>query len=84
MKNLPSSTVIMVFQTGFLGSLSKTGWWFQRFQTFSPLFGEDEPILTCAYFADGWEKTTNQKGYDEKSSRQKVKRKLEVEIQLGG
>ena len=21
---------------------------------FNPLFGEDEPILTCAYFSDGW------------------------------
>ena len=28
-------------------------WWFQTFLEFSPLFGEDEPILTWAYFSNG-------------------------------
>ena len=31
-----------------------TRWWFQRFFIFSPILVEDEPILTCAYFSDGW------------------------------
>ena len=26
--------------------------------------GEDEPNLTVAYFSDGWEKTTNQVGFE--------------------
>ena len=42
----------------------KLGWWFQSdiFRFFSPrTLGEDEAILTCAYFS-GWNSTTNQEG----------------------
>ena len=42
------------------------GWWQLKhfFLEFSPPnFGEDESILTVAYFSDGWEKTTNQQSY---------------------
>ncbi len=31
-----------------------TRWWFQRFFIFTPILVEDEAILTCAYFSDGW------------------------------
>ena len=32
---------------------SVTGWWqLKEFLIFNPKIGEDEPILTCAYFSD--------------------------------
>ena len=29
-------------------------WWFQICFIFIPKIGEDDPILTCAYFSNGW------------------------------
>ena len=31
----------------------------KTFFIFTPKLGEDEPMLTFAYFSTGWEKTTN-------------------------
>ncbi len=41
----------------FLPTPTKTRWWFQIFLEFSPLFGEDAPILTSIFFR--WVQTTN-------------------------
>ena len=38
---------------------SITRWWFHFFKIFIPSFGEDDPILTSAYFPKGVGSTTN-------------------------
>ena len=38
---------------------SFSSWWFQIFVIFIPILGEDEPILTCAYFSNGLKSPTS-------------------------
>ena len=60
----PFSRSSHLFLSPFLGCLDCFGpdfsilnlssrWWFQTCFIFTPNLGEDEPILTCAYFSDG-------------------------------